>query len=64
MSEDHPARAASKRSIAAVKAKRKDDWLALFAPDAVIEDAVVEAAVVETAVEEAAEAPATDEVEG
>jgi len=38
--EEHPARAASKRSIAAVKAKRKEDWLALFASDAVIEDPV------------------------
>jgi ketosteroid isomerase-like protein len=38
--EEHPARAVSKRSIAAVTAKRKDDWLALFAPDAVIEDPV------------------------
>ena len=40
MSDEHPARAVSKRSIAAVKAKRKEDWLALFAPDAVIEDPV------------------------
>jgi ketosteroid isomerase-like protein len=38
--EEHPARAVSRRSIAAVKAKRKEDWLALFAPDAVIEDPV------------------------
>jgi hypothetical protein len=40
MSEEHPARAVSKKSIAAVKAKRKEDWLALFAADAVIEDPV------------------------
>jgi steroid delta-isomerase len=40
MAEEHPARAVSKKSIAAVKAKRKDDWLALFAPDAVIQDPV------------------------
>lgn len=40
MSEEHPARAASKKSIAAVTAKRKEDWLALFAPDAVIQDPV------------------------
>jgi hypothetical protein len=40
MSEEHPARAASIQSRAAVTAKRKDDWLALFAPDAVIEDPV------------------------
>lgn len=40
MSEDHPARAVSKKSIAAVKAKRKEDWLALFAPDGVIQDPV------------------------
>jgi hypothetical protein len=40
MSEEHPARAASIKSRAAVMAKRKEDWLALFAPDAVIEDPV------------------------
>ena len=40
MSDEHPARAVSKKSIAAVQAKRKEDWLALFAPDAVIEDPV------------------------
>ena len=40
MSDEHPARAGSKKSIAAVKAKRKEDWLALFAPDAVIQDPV------------------------
>jgi len=40
MSEEHPARAVSKKSIAAVKAKRKEDWLALFAPDGVIQDPV------------------------
>jgi len=40
MSEEHPARAVSKKSIAAVKAKRKDDWLALFASDGVIQDPV------------------------
>ena len=38
--EEHPARAVSRRSIAAVKAKRKDDWLAHVAPAAVIEDPV------------------------
>jgi len=26
MSDEHPARAVSKKSIAAVKAKRKEDW--------------------------------------
>ena len=40
MSEEHPARAVSKKSIAAVKAKRKEDWLALFADDGVIQDPV------------------------
>jgi steroid delta-isomerase len=40
MSEEHPARAASIKSRAAVIAKRKEDWLALFAPDAVVEDPV------------------------
>jgi ketosteroid isomerase-like protein len=37
---DHPARRASQRSMAAVAAGRKDEWLALFAPDAVVEDPV------------------------
>ena len=40
MSDEHPARAVSKQSIAAVKAKRKEDWLALFASDGVIQDPV------------------------
>ena len=40
MAEEHPARAVSKKSIAAVKAKRKEDWLALFADDGVIQDPV------------------------
>lgn len=37
---DHPARAASRRSMDAVSAGAKADWLALFAPDAVVEDPV------------------------
>ncbi len=37
---DHPARRASRHSMAAVAARRKDQWLALFAPDAVVEDPV------------------------
>jgi ketosteroid isomerase-like protein len=37
---DHPARRASRRSMAAVAAGRKGEWLALFAPDAVVEDPV------------------------
>jgi steroid Delta-isomerase len=37
---DHPARRAARRSMTAVAAGRKDDWLALFAPDAVVEDPV------------------------
>ena len=40
MVDEHPARAASKRSIAAVQAKTKEAWLELFADDAVIEDPV------------------------
>lgn len=36
----HPARSAARRSMAAVAEGRKDDWLALFAPDAVVEDPV------------------------
>lgn len=37
---EHPARRASQRSYAAVVAKDKDTWVALFAPDAVLEDPV------------------------
>lgn len=37
---EHPARSASRRSMDAVVRKAKDEWLALFAPDAVIEDPV------------------------
>ncbi|MDT7547703.1 MAG: steroid Delta-isomerase [Actinomycetota bacterium] len=36
----HPARLASQKSIAAVQAKDKAAWLALFADDAVVEDPV------------------------
>ena len=38
--DDHPARAASRRSMDAVSRGAKQDWLALFAPDAVVEDPV------------------------
>jgi steroid Delta-isomerase len=37
---DHPARAASRRSMDAVSRGAKDEWLALFAPDAVVQDPV------------------------
>jgi steroid Delta-isomerase len=37
---DHPARRAGQRSMAAVAAGRKAEWLSLFAPDALIEDPV------------------------
>ena len=37
---DHPARRASRRSMAAVAAGHKDEWLALFTPDAVVQDPV------------------------
>lgn len=37
---DHPARRAARRSMAAASAKRREDWLAVFAPDAVVEDPV------------------------
>ena len=37
---DHPARRASRQSMAAVAAGSKDQWLALFAPNAVVEDPV------------------------
>jgi steroid Delta-isomerase len=38
--DEHPARAASRRSMAAVEAGDRDGWLALFAPDAVVEDPI------------------------
>ena len=37
---DHPARRASQRSYAAVVRSAKEEWLALFAEDAVLEDPV------------------------
>ena len=37
---EHPARAASRRSMDAVVCKAKKAWLDLFAPDAVVEDPV------------------------
>jgi steroid Delta-isomerase len=37
---EHPARRASQRSMNAVAAGRRDEWLALFAPDAIVEDPV------------------------
>ena len=37
---DHPARRAARASMAAVAAGRRDDWLALFAPGALVEDPV------------------------
>ncbi|MFA1548514.1 nuclear transport factor 2 family protein [Actinomadura chokoriensis] len=37
---DHPARRAALASMAAVIGGRKDAWLALFAPDALVEDPV------------------------
>lgn len=37
---EHPARLASQRSAAAVARGAKDEWLALFAPDGVVEDPV------------------------
>ncbi|MDG3011499.1 nuclear transport factor 2 family protein [Rhodococcus sp. D2-41] len=36
----HPARAASRRSMEAVKAKNKQEWLSLFADDGWVEDPV------------------------
>jgi steroid Delta-isomerase len=37
---DHPARRVSQRSMRAVAAGHKDEWLALFSPDAVVADPV------------------------
>ncbi|WP_182346032.1 nuclear transport factor 2 family protein [Tomitella gaofuii] len=38
--DEHPARAASRRSMAAVRAKDKQAWLGLFADDGWVEDPV------------------------
>lgn len=40
MPEEHPARAAARRSMNAVERKAKEEWLALFSDDAVVEDPV------------------------
>jgi ketosteroid isomerase-like protein len=40
MTDEHPARAASKRSMDAVIRGAKEEWLTLFAEDCVIEDPV------------------------
>ncbi|HCT78640.1 MAG TPA: ketosteroid isomerase [Micromonosporaceae bacterium] len=40
MTDEHPARIAARRSREAVMRGAKDEWIALFAPDAVIEDPV------------------------
>ena len=40
MSKEHPALVASKGSWSAVHRKAKEEWLALFAEDAVIEDPI------------------------
>ena len=40
MTDQHPARAASKRSLAAVQSKARETWLDLFAEDAIIEDPI------------------------
>ena len=40
MTAEHPARAASQRSMAAVMAKDKDAWLDLWADDGCVEDPV------------------------
>ncbi|MCE7005217.1 nuclear transport factor 2 family protein [Kibdelosporangium philippinense] len=37
---EHPARDASRKSMSAVSRGAKEEWVALFAPDAVIEDPV------------------------
>ena len=40
MSEEHPARAMARRSMDAVGRKAKDEWVALFAEDGVVQDPV------------------------
>ncbi|MFB4318405.1 nuclear transport factor 2 family protein [Actinomadura sp. 21ATH] len=38
--DDHPARRAARASMEAAAGGRREEWLALFAPDAVVEDPV------------------------
>ena len=38
--KEHPARVASKRSMSCAERKAKEEWLSLFADDAIIEDPV------------------------
>lgn len=38
--EEHPARAMSRRSMDAVGRKAREEWIALFAPDGVVQDPV------------------------
>jgi hypothetical protein len=40
MAEEHPARAAAKRSMDCVHAKKREDWVANFAEDAFLEDPI------------------------
>ncbi|MDM7486806.1 MULTISPECIES: nuclear transport factor 2 family protein [Rhodococcus] len=40
MSDEHPARVAARASQAAAAGRRKDEWLALFAENGVVEDPV------------------------
>lgn len=40
MSDEHPARLASQRSMAAVEAGDREGWLGLFADDALVEDPI------------------------
>lgn len=40
MSEEHPARAMSHRSMDAVRRRAREEWIALFAEDGVVEDPV------------------------
>ena len=40
MTEEHPARVAAKGSMRAAENKNKEEWLALYADDAVVEDPV------------------------
>ena len=40
MSTEHPARAAAKRSMDCVHAKKREDWIANFAEDGCIEDPI------------------------
>jgi len=40
VTDQHPARVAAQRSMAAIEAGERDQWLSLFADDAIVEDPI------------------------